>query len=323
MPVIRINARDTQPVLHSGDPNWARSLGRIDPGTGPVIVMIHGFKYQPGHRRHCPHHTIFDLPMVAAPRSAQTWPQQLGFGTGQPNEGLAIAFGWPARGALWRARRQANSAGRALAQVLTAVKQRAPNRRIHIIAHSLGVELALAALHILPPNTVGRMISLTGATYQSHVCAALASPAGRTVEFINVTSRENDPFDWMFERLIAPQTRGDQTIGTGLDAPNAVTVQLDCSVTLDHLARIGVQINPAQRRMSHWSSYTRPGAMCLYDRLLRHPEQLPLSLLAAGLPDQSDPRWSRLFPVPNVSLRTSANGPHMAHSSNPTKQLHP
>ena len=30
-------------------------------GTGPVILMIHGYKFEPGHPDHCPHAHIFSL----------------------------------------------------------------------------------------------------------------------------------------------------------------------------------------------------------------------------------------------------------------------
>ena len=49
MPTLRINAVDDRPTLHIGTGCWRRTLDRTDSRTGPVVAMIHGFKYLPGH----------------------------------------------------------------------------------------------------------------------------------------------------------------------------------------------------------------------------------------------------------------------------------
>lgn len=298
MPVIRINAIGETARLHGSPAPVAAALERIGPTEGPAVVMIHGYKYQPGHKQHCPHRHILALHPEALPWSAPSWPRQLGFGTGLQAEGLAIAFGWEARGTLWAAQRRAVAAGRALAGLIAAMRTQAPQRPVHVIAHSLGTELALEALHHLPAGSVGRIISLTGACYQSRTQAALATEAGRGVEFLNITSGENDPFDFLFERLIAPPHPGDRAIGHGLEAPNAVTLRLDCAGTLDHLGGMGAAIGAPQRRVCHWSSYTRPGALPFYKELLRRPERLPLAALRHGVPPRPAPRWSRLLALP-------------------------
>ncbi|MEY8841579.1 hypothetical protein AB9K41_21335, partial [Cribrihabitans sp. XS_ASV171] len=121
-------------------------------------------------------------------------------------------------------------------------------------------------------------------------------------EFINITSRENDLFDFLFERLIAPPRPGDRAIGLGLDAPNAVTLQLDCTGTLDHISRLAHPIAGAQHRICHWSSYMRPGVLHFYNALLREPERLSLDTLRRGLPEAPAPRWSRLLALPCPDL---------------------
>ena len=221
----------------------------------------------------------------------------MGFGTLQPDEGLAIAFGWNARGAIFHARKNGAAAGLALAKVISTLRLSAPERPVHVMAHSLGIEPVLEALHHLPVRSVDRILSLTGASHVSRVEAALETPAGRTCQFFNITSRENDAFDFLFERTAVSTLPGDQAIGAGVTAPNAVTLQLDCDQTLRHLARLGSAIAPARRRICHWSSYTRPGVMKFYSRLLRQPETLPLSRIRAGLPATTAPRWSRLLAV--------------------------
>lgn len=226
MPVIRINADGDRPRMHSGTAPVAQPLHR-DPGDGPVIVMIHGWKYKPHLPAHCPHQHLFAFSPKDMPWRAPSWPRQMGFGTGHADEGLAIAFGWNARGAPWAAQASAVAAGRALAEVLNLLHRLWPQRPVHIMGHSMGVELALEALHHLPRGAVDRIISMTGASYRSRVEAALNTAAGRASEFYSITSRENDIVDFLFERLTPPPRSGDHSIGFGLEAPNAVTLQLD------------------------------------------------------------------------------------------------
>ena len=301
MPVLRINAEGDTPRLHTSPRPVDEALARCG-GDGPVAVMIHGYKYQPGSARNCPHLHILALHPRDMPWRAPSWPRQLGFGTGHQDEGLAIAFGWNARGALWRAQRRAVEAGRALAEIVRDVRRRLPGRPVHVLAHSLGIELALEALHHLPPGAIDRIVSMTGASYRSRALAALATPAGRRAEFFNITSRENDAFDFLFERLIAPPVRRDSAISHGLDAPNALTLQLDCTRTLDHIARLGASVGAPERRICHWSAYTRPGILRFYNDLLRRPEHWSLNALRRGLPEAPEPRWSRLMALPPLPL---------------------
>lgn len=302
MPVIRINADGDQPALHDNPRPVAAELAQYASETGPVIAMIHGYKYRPGDPVHCPHRTILSRHPADYDRRSTPWLRQLGFGTGHADEGLAIAFGWQAQSVLWQAQKQTARAGQALAQVLCQLHQQNPARPIHLIAHSLGANVAFEALHHLQPGAISRFISMTGASYQSSAIAALSSPAGREVEFINVTSRENDPFDFLFERLISPPQRGDRVIGHGLNLPNAVTLQMDCPATLTHLRRLGAPVDQPDRRVCHWSTYTRPGILRFYNDLLRRPESLPLQAIRAGIPDHPARRWSRLFAPPVLSL---------------------
>lgn len=301
MPMIRINAKGNLPELHSSPrPLWP-TLQRAGATKGPVIVMIHGFKYLPGHALHCPHRHILSLSPEELPWRSPSWPRQLGFGVGNTGEGLAVAFGWEARGALWQAQKRAVQAGRALADVIRFLKEQNPSRPVHVLAHSMGTELALEALHHLPVGAIQRIISMTGACYQSRCEEALRTEAGRAVEFINMSSRENDPFDFLFEQLIRPPVPGDRALGHGVSAPNAVTIQLDCEDTLAHIARIGSVIADPQFRVCHWSSYMRPGVLRFYSNLLRDDQTWSLDRLRQGLPSETAPRWSRLFALPTVT----------------------
>ncbi|MGV6848351.1 MAG: alpha/beta hydrolase [Marinibacterium sp.] len=273
MPILRLNADDT----------YARAPSaqiRAEPDdNGPVIVMLHGYKYLPGHPVHCPHRRIFALqPNSNCPR-AQSWPRRLGFGTSQAGEGLAVAFGWNARGNLTAVWDRTAAAGHALAHALQPFRAKYSERPIHMISHSMGTEVALQALEHLPAGSIQRVISMTGACYHDRTLAALDSPAGRTSEFINVISRENRLFDWMFERLVPADRAGDRSIGRGLEAANAVTLRIDCKTTLEQLNRIGAPIAAPQASICHWSAYTRPGTLQFYNALLRRPQAFPLAVL--------------------------------------------
>ena len=298
MPVIRINAVDGHARLHGSPRPITGVLRQTRHTSGPVIIMTHGYKYRPDDPNACPHLHMLSLRPKAMPWYSPSWPQHLGFGAGFRDEGLAIAFGWDARGPLWAARRRAVEAGRVLADVVHRVHGLNPARPIHFIGHSMGTELALEALHHIQPGALNRIVSLTGAVYQSRAVEALQTAAGRRAEFINITSRENDLFDFLYETLIQPPAPGDRSIGAGLSAPNAVTLQIDCLATVDHLSTLAFPLAAPQRRICHWSSYTRPGVLRTYNALLRDPKRLSLSALRRGVPDQPNRRWSRLFAVP-------------------------
>lgn len=298
MPMIRINAVGDTFALHRS-PRPPRSvLRQTRSSPGPVIIMTHGYKYRPDCSKSCPHQSILALQPSPLRGHCPSWPQHLGFGSGFEDEGLGIAFGWNAQGPVWEARKRAIKAGHALADLIGSLRQMNPDRPIHFIGHSMGAELALEALHHIQPGALNRVISMTGAAYHSRARMALDTPAGRRAEFINVTSRENDLFDCLYELLIQPPKRGDRCIGTGLNAPNAVTLQIDCLQTLDHLSRANFPVGGPQRRICHWSSYTRPGMLRIYNALLRDQNRLILPALQRGIPDQPTRRWSRLFALP-------------------------
>ncbi|MEY8801594.1 DUF726 domain-containing protein [Leisingera sp. XS_AS12] len=261
MALIRINARGQTAELHGSPAPLESLLQRATAGDGPVIVMIHGYNYRPGGRSNCPHRHLLSLEPAHLPWRAPSWPRQLGFGLGHADEGLGIAFGWNACGTLRQAQASAARAGQALAQVCALLHRQDPRRPVHVIGHSLGIEVALEMLHHLPQGAIGRIISLFGASFQSRTATALDTPAGRSAEFINITSRENDPFDFLFERLTRLPTRGDHAIGHGLNAANAVTLPLDDADTLSHLRTLGYAIAQPQHRICHWSSFTRPGTL--------------------------------------------------------------
>ncbi len=222
-----------------------------------------------------------------------SWPRALGFG-GNANRGLAIAFGWEARGTLRAAYHRAGQTGRDLAHLISTLHL-ATRRPIALIGHSLGVRVLLAALPHLPQGSVGRMVLLAGAEFRTKAARSLTSPAGKTAEVINITSRENDIFDFGLELLVSGTRH--QALGFGLPTPcsNWLDIQIDDRATLRMLASLGFPMDNRALRMSHWSPYMREGVFDFYRTALFQPWALPLNILRCRLPGEVEPRWSRLL----------------------------
>lgn len=298
MPLLRVNSGPDGVILHGNRHPLGPMLLRGLQQPGPVILMIHGYKYAPGHASACPHDKILGMKTRRDSRIARSWPRGLGFGSGVSREGLGIAFGWPARGTIWKAYGEAQVAGWALAGLIRKIHQMAPDRDIHVLSHSLGARVLLSALPRLPAGSVNRLILLSGAEFGSLAQAAIDSPAGQQAEFINVTSRENDLFDFLLERLVATPHRGDRSLAHAMPArANTLTLQMDHPQTLEALRRCGFRIAAPVTRISHWSSYMRPGVFGLYRALLRRNAQVDLAHLKSVLPTQPQPRWSRIRPL--------------------------
>lgn len=295
VPLIRVNARGRDPVLPGTGGCALPWLAEAAAGTGPIILMLHGYKFHPGHPVHCPHGHIF-APQDGNPcPKAVSWPARLGYGRGDPDEGLAVAFGWAARGRLRTVYDSAAEAGFALAKAVRTLRAAAPTRPIHAMGHSMGARVILQALPHLARGDLGRLVLLAGAEYRSAAETALDTPAGRSAEVINVTSRENDLFDFMFERLVPAPRPGDAALGAGLTPSDTrLTLPIDNPGLLDLLARRGIAIEPPHAVICHWSAYRRAGVFDLYETLFRRPEVLPLATLATALPQADTPRWSRL-----------------------------
>ena len=299
MPSIQINAEGSVPRPHRGKCDLAVRLARIAPDKGSVILMIHGYKYLPHHPLHCPHRGMMSRDTRMPASHTPSWPHGLGFEGGHADKGLAVTFGWSARGALWAAQRRAVEAGQALAQVLAPLHALRPDQPIHVIAHSMITEVALETLHHLPPGVLSRILALSGVCYGARAYAALATPSGRAAEFFNITSRQNDLFDVMFEWLMTAPKPGDRASGQDMSAPNALTIELDCHDMLFRLGTLGLTVASSARRGCHWISYTRSGVMRMHKALLRAPEICSLPRRCAALHKEPTPRFARLLARPS------------------------
>lgn len=290
MPIFAVNARPDGRL--EGD---LAGLCAAASGGARVTVMLHGYRYAPGGGPADPHATLYALAPDRRVRRVVSWPRKLGLARG----GIGIGFGWCGGGSLWRAEAAAGRAGAGLAQLVRALRA-AGAGPVGMIGHSLGARVALAALPHLDPGDAGRLVLLAAAEFRERAAAALATPAGRAAEVLNVTSRENDLFDALSEALLGARGRGlGPALGAGLTAPNAVTLQIDSAAHRAGLAALGYRIAGPGLRLCHWSAYLRPGLFPLYRAFLGDPGRLPLPLLRAALAAAPAPRWSRLIaPLP-------------------------
>lgn len=266
------------------------------PATAPIVILLHGKGYRPGHTNTCPHRLLFADTSPQTGRRYLSWPRRLGIAASGPlrNRGLAVGFGWDSFGDIWSATQAADHAAPELARLIALIRVHAPDRPVDLVGHSLGVRVMLGALARLQAGDVGRMILMAGAEFGDRARAALSTPAGRHAEVINVMSRENDLFDWLFETALAP-FGGWRAVGAGLgDLPNAVDIQIDGAGGREGLARLGFRLPEPRLRICHWSVYLRPGVFRLYRGLIYRRDQIALADLRAALSAPAEARWARL-----------------------------
>lgn len=288
MTLLALNASDVP------DPaRLARALAELPEGA-PVVVMIHGMKFDPATPEHSPHGHILSLSPDRSCWKAKSWPRRLGLGD---TRGLAIAFGWPARGPVWQVTAEAARAARSLAAHLSALRRLAPRRPVHMIAHSLGARVALRALAEMQGGDIQRVVLLSGAVFRAEAARVMETPAGRTAEVISVQTRENRLFDAL---LRAAYPLSGPTLGhRGPARANWLDLPLDRARTTEALARLGHPLGPHPAPICHWATYLRPGVWRVYRALLTTPERLPLAVLRTlTTPDSRPRRWLPPLPFP-------------------------
>jgi pimeloyl-ACP methyl ester carboxylesterase len=242
-----------------------RSLAALAP-RAPVAVLIHGFRYAPGAGIHCPHGHILSLtPRRDVPR-AISWPRHLRLAG--PRDGLALAFGWPARGTIWQAQARTAGAAEALASLVAAIRRHDPDRQVDLVAHSLGARVAMAALPRVETGSIGRVLLLAPADFRAHAEAAMDSAAGRSAEVFSITSRANALFDLCMETLLSARLHASVAQGLSHPRQNWLDLRIDDPATETALARLGFPLRPAMVRICHWQPYLRPGVFALYRALL-------------------------------------------------------
>lgn len=250
MPLFRINADACGVHLHDDPSGSLQPLVAAAARARSVVIMVHGFKYSPFGKHHCPHSKIF---------APQGWPAAFG---ADRHDRLVVAFGWHARGPLSRVHQQATIRSAQLACLIRLLRQ--SRRPVHLVAHSLGATVSLAALPYLAARDVGRVLLLSGAAHHSLARHALGSPAGACAQVVHVTSGENAIYDRLFEAF-AP---GDGSFARAVTAPNLHTLMIDQAATRSALAAMGFPLGAPRGARCHWSSYTCPGVMALNDAIL-------------------------------------------------------
>lgn len=302
MPLLRINSGAKGLHIHQSSSPVLPALIDALARPGPVIIMVHGYKFAPGHSRGCPHRHILSLTPRSDCWKAKSWPKHLGFGHGDPREGLAIAFGWFARGTIWQAHLEAQNAARKLANLIAVIHALAPDRKVHILAHSMGARVALSALSFCPAKSVGRLILLNPAEYGAFGRTALESQAGKSAEILGVTTRANICFDFLFERLISRPERGDRSLAWSLpQQANTLTLHLDHNKTLAMFQAWGMTVSPNTSGICHWSTYLGPGLLEVYCHLLREPERYTLERMRQHLGQETlvharpKPSWREML----------------------------
>lgn len=302
MSLIRLNAQTDE-----GDPSQQGSwddpavrlqhvLGNTPHQTAPIIIMIHGYKFDPTRPDTSPHDHIFGH------THPNSWPQGLGITSGSAT--LGVSFGWRARGTPHRVFAAAGRRGTELGALIALMQKLAPHRPVHIIAHSMGAEVALCALAAAPAHSIDRVILLAAATYQSRAIASLASPAGRTAELINVTSRQNAFYDALFTWLVPSSRWRDPVLGRGIAGENVLNLRLDCPSTRAALRTMHAVVAPPRHLMCHWSGYTTPGALSFYGQLMTMPGVLSLRRLRQALSQPPRPATSARWVSLGKGLRT-------------------
>ncbi|MDQ2093518.1 DUF726 domain-containing protein [Rhodalgimonas zhirmunskyi] len=298
MPLIRVNSIGGSLRLHEQarppQPHLARAA---QAGSGPIIVMVHGYKFRPYQGLDCPHQHIFALEDGPCWK-AKSWPRGLGLGRGDPDEGLGLAFGWNSRGSIRNVYARAAEAGRDLARLIAVLRRAAPERPVHAICHSLGARVVMQALMHLEPGDIGRIITLNAAEFVGAAEDALAMGAGPTAELIAVSGRENAGFEMMLERVVRPDRVGDRAMGQRVPAgARRIGLHLDREEVVARIAALGFGLEAGQRRFCHWSPYLRAGALPFYGALLRQPEAFPLDALRVVTPPSAQETARPWLPI--------------------------
>jgi hypothetical protein len=278
MSLLPVTCEGTTPRFDRGA--LTESLARLAP-SAPVAVLIHGFRYAPGDTIHCPHGHILSLtPRRDMPR-AISWPRHLRLAG--PQDGLALAFGWQARGTIWQVQARTAGAAEALATLVATIRRLDPDRRVDLVAHSLGARVAMAALPLTEAGNIGRILLLAPADFRTHAEAAMDSGAGRAAEVFSITSRANALFDLCMETLLSARLHASLAQGLSHPRQNWLDLRIDDATTETALARLGFPLRPASARICHWQPYLRPGVFALYRALLARrigPAQIRAALRA-------------------------------------------
>ena len=83
MPILRVNAIGSIPTLADPRPKHPplHDALKCHIGSGPVLIMLHGYRYSPSKHHLNPHEYILKNATDLAQGQGQNWPHQMGYGT--------------------------------------------------------------------------------------------------------------------------------------------------------------------------------------------------------------------------------------------------
>lgn len=338
MTVLRVNGGENGVELAHKPADAGLALARAarsTPRGAPIVILIHGFMYDPdGPKGANPHGQVYAETRAAAARRA-SWPYGLGFTETGIEDGLCVAFAWrsrpsplatlagAARNHFSAAYKGAAEAAEGLLWVVATLRAARPDAEIDLFCHSLGARVALLAIRGAAERglagALGRVVLLGGAEFAAEARAAMAAldraPNTSGPQVFNIITRENDPYDVLFETFAPRPADASGALGReglGLRREDWIDLQLDHPDVERFLAQRGARLRGGRRAVCHWSFYRRPGAMRLYRRILRRREGWSIAeLRAAGTPEAIEPRWAALRAAPAAwlnGLRIVASG---------------
>lgn len=282
-------------------------------GKGRVVVMVHGFDFDPSatvdpDNNDDPYNGVYANPTVSG---RESWLPIVGETdeAGNPLADIAVAFCWTSIGSMsqygsacWSNLYQypvfdlAPLAARALAAVIrTLVDQGVP---VDVFAHSLGTRTATEAIRLLAANgyaaAVRRAILVGGAQFSVDARDALA---GATTDVFSFASRSDPVLKWGGVtgchpyRLVATQEA--RVIGRDGMEPTAHWIDLQCDRTPAQQsvgfnawfqARYGATLSDTpDERGAHWAYYRQPGNRVILAKMLTQDGLTPPSMRADGV----------------------------------------
>ena len=310
------------------------------PSDKPVVFMVHGFDFnplddpaaEPGDTDN-PHGRLFHFGADDPEAHAISWPRRFGFAENDAGaEGLAIAFGWNSDTKPYHldAYNQGTAASWGLIAILAAIRHVQPNRRVEIVAHSLGTHVTLNLLRVLASNQhvrallpgIHRIVLMGGAEFVYHarrtyrVLETILDASGHALlnhlHIYNFISREDEVVSVISGAVTyGPLGTEKHMIGYhGLQRGERADNWIDLNLTNDDLVQwaqnqfgLGLSGDAPNEWLDHWHFFVHDDNTEFMRRILRGETAMDISSLrSAGIPDgapqleQSQTSWADEFP---------------------------